>query len=153
MTSSALHAQERCPRLEALSALVDDELAAPARAEIEAHAASCPVCGAARADLEALGATFDALPQPAPRIDLARLVGERIRVGGEQARRAGRGARMPWWQMLPAVLGAAAALGMGAGAGSVLMIGSGAAARAAVEMSVFATVPPGGLCLAGAACR
>jgi anti-sigma factor RsiW len=153
MKSSWLHGEERCPRMEALSALVDDELAGAARGEIQAHAASCPICSAALADIEALSVAFAALPQPPAQVDLARLVGERIRIGEQQARRAPKQPRTAWWRMIPATVGAAAALGMGAGAGNVLMVGAGAAARASVEMSVFATVPPGGLCLAGAACR
>lgn len=151
------HAEERCPRTEQLSALADGELAVQARAEIEAHAAACPICGAALADIEALGSDFERLPRPAPRVDLAHLVGERIRIAEQQARapqasRRSR-ARMPWWQAVPAAFGAAAALGMGAGAGNMLMFGAGATSHAAIEMSVFATVPPGGLCLAGEACR
>lgn len=151
------HAKERCPRMEQLSALVDGELAAQARAEIEAHAAACPICGAALADIEALGSDFERLPRPAPPVDLAHLVGERIRIAEQQAR-APQGARrsrarMPWWKLMPAALGAATVLGMGVGAGNVLMMGAGVASRAALEMSVFATVPPGGLCLAGEACR
>jgi len=139
--------------MEALSTLMDGELDANARAEIQTHTANCPICGAALADIESLGIAFDALPQPAPQVDLARLVSERIRIGEQRARRAPERPRMPWWQMVPAAVGAAAALGMGAGVGNVLMMGAGAASRAAVEMSVFATVPPGGLCLAGPACR
>jgi anti-sigma factor RsiW len=142
---------EECPRMEALSALVDEALAPPEHARIAGHAASCPVCGATLADLKALRARFAALPEPRVGFDLAPLVEGRIRAA-ERAPRA-RPARkhVPWWQLLPAAVGAAAALGAGGYLGSFLVAGVGGASRAAVQMSAFDTVPPGGICL-GPAC-
>ncbi|HET9043081.1 MAG TPA: zf-HC2 domain-containing protein [Burkholderiales bacterium] len=142
---------EACPRIEALSALVDDALAGPERAAIEAHAAICPVCGASLARLNELLAGFAALPAPRVGFDLAPAVAARIRAATRPARPA-RPARQAWWQGLPVALGTAAALGAGAFLGVFLVAGGGVAAvRPAVEMSAFGTVPPGGLCL-GPAC-
>lgn len=141
-----------CPRMEALSALVDDALATSDRAEIETHAASCPICGAALADLRALQVRFAALPDLRVGFDLAPSIEERIRAAGAPARPRRTRERVRWWHAIPAGIGAAAALSAGAYLGSVLMVGGGAvASRAAVEMSVFGTVPPGGICL-GPAC-
>lgn len=142
---------EDCPRIETLSALVDGALGASDRAEIEAHAGLCPVCGGALAHLNALRADFAALPAPRVGFDLAPAVAARIRAATRPARPA-RPARQAWWQGLPVALGTAAALGAGAFLGAFLVAGGGVAAvRPAVEMSAFGTVPPGGLCL-GPAC-
>jgi anti-sigma factor RsiW len=138
--------------MEALSALVDDELAAPARAEIETHALSCPVCGAALADLNALRARFAALPELRVGFDLAPAIADRIRVAERALRARPARERLRWWQAFPAALGAAASLSAGAYVGSFLVVGGGAVASpAAIEMSVFDAVPPGGICL-GPAC-
>jgi anti-sigma factor RsiW len=146
--------QEECPRIEALSALVDGALAAPARAEIVSHAAGCSVCGAVLARLNGLRADFAALPAPRVGFDLSPAIEERIRAA-VRPRGASRPARprMRWWQAFPAAVGTAAALGAGAYLGAFLVAGAGAATmRPAIEMSAFGTVPPGGLCL-GPACR
>lgn len=145
---------EDCPRIEGLSALVDRALAAPARAEIEAHAARCPACGAALARLNALRADFAALPPPRVGFDLAPAVAERIRAAGRaRPARPARAPRRGWWQGWPVALGTAAALGAGALLGAFLVAGGGvAASRPTIEMSAFGTVPPGGLCL-GRACE
>lgn len=137
-----------CPRMEGLSAFVDDALAQPERAEIERHVASCPVCGATLADLQALGARFAALPERRVGFDLAPLVEGRIRAAERAPRaRPARKRAPPWWQLLPAAVGAAAALSAGAYLGTFLVAGGGGASRAAVQMSAFDTVPPGGICL------
>ena len=52
---------EDCPRMIALSALVDDEIAAEARLTLLAHARHCPLCGAALAELRALRETMLAM--------------------------------------------------------------------------------------------
>jgi anti-sigma factor RsiW len=142
---------EACPRIEALSALVDDALAGPERAAIEAHAAICPVCGESLARLNELRAGFAALPAPRVGFDLATAVEERIRAAERPQRARSPRPRSRWWQALPAAVGAAAALSAGAYIGSVLTVGGAVANRSAVEMSAFGTVPPGGICL-GAAC-
>jgi len=144
--------RDECPRIEALSAFLDDALDSAERAEVASHAAACPVCGAAFARLDALRADFAVLPAPRVGFDLAPAVGERIRAAGRArpvgpARAPGRRA----WQRLPLALGSAAALGAGAFLGAFLVAGGAAAMRPAVEMSAFATVPPGGLCV-GPAC-
>jgi anti-sigma factor RsiW len=144
--------QESCPRIEALSALVDDALTGPERAAIEAHAAICPVCGASLARLNELRASFAALPAPRVGFDLATAVEGRIRAAERPQRARPVRERAHWWQALPAAVGAAAALSGGAYLGSFLVAGGGAvASRSAIEMSAFGTVPPGGICL-GAGC-
>jgi len=141
-----------CPRIEALSALIDGALRGAERAEIEAHAATCPVCGALLARFNALRARFAALPAPRVGFDLAPAVEERIRAAGRaQPVRPVRARRRWWWQGLPVVLGAATTLGAGAYLGGLLVAGGAAASRSAIEMSAFGTVPPGGICL-GAGC-
>lgn len=144
--------RDECPRIEALSALVDDAVAGRERAEIETHAARCPVCGRALSGLRGLRTDFAALPERRVGFDLAPRIEERI-----GAAERPRGARPPrervrWWQAFPAAVGTAAALSAGAYLGAYIVAGGGAAAaRPAIEMSAFATVPPGGLCI-GPAC-
>jgi anti-sigma factor RsiW len=134
--------------METLSALVDDELAAPARAEIQTHALTCPICGAALADLNALRARFAALPELRVGFDLAPAVGDRIRAAGRRHAVRPARERPRWWRTFPAALGAAAALSAGTYLGSLFAVGGGVvASRAAIEMSVFDAVPPGGICL------
>ena len=48
--------QSECPRTEQLSALIDSELSGTALEEIEAHAGSCPLCGAMLRDSDKRGA-------------------------------------------------------------------------------------------------
>lgn len=144
--------RETCPRIEALSALVDDALAAPERVEIETHAAACPVCGASLARLNELRASFTALPGLRVGFDLAPAIADRIRAAERPRRDRPARERMRWWQALPVTVGAAAALSAGAYLGSFIVAGGGAvASRSAIEMSAFGTVPPGGICL-GAGC-
>jgi anti-sigma factor RsiW len=133
--------------MEALSALVDDALADPARAEIESHLAGCPRCAAALADLHALHARFAALPGLRVGFDLVPVIEDRIRAAERppRPRRMRKGAR--WWQVLPAALGTAVALSAGAYLGSALVVAGPGAGQAAIEMSAFDTVPPGGICL------
>jgi anti-sigma factor RsiW len=143
--------REGCPRKETLSALVDGALAAHDRDEFEAHAARCPACGAALATLNALRASFAALPAPRVGFDLAPAIADRIRAA-ERPRGARPGReRSRWWQAFPAAVGTAAALSAGAYLGAFLVAGGVASGRPAIEMSAFGTVPPGGLCL-GPAC-
>jgi anti-sigma factor RsiW len=144
--------RDGCPRIEALSALIDGALGAPERAEIEAHATGCPVCGASLARFNDLRAGFAELPAPRVGFDLAPAIEERIRAAGRaQPAPPGRARRRGWWQGLPVAVGAAAALGAGAYLGGLLAVGGATASRSALEMSAFGTVPPGGICL-GAGC-
>lgn len=126
-------------------------LAAPTHAEIEAHAARCPVCGAALATLIDLRTVFAALPAPRVGFDLAPAIADRIRAGGRPQGTAPGRERSRWWQAFPAAVGTAVALGAGAYLGAFLAAGGMVATRPAIEMSAFGTVPPGGLCL-GPAC-
>jgi anti-sigma factor RsiW len=139
--------RDACPRIEALSVLVDDAVAGRERAEIEAHAAQCPVCGRALSSLRGLRTDFAALPERRVAFDLAPRIEERIGAAARPPRE-----RVRWWQAFPAAVGTAAALSAGAYLGAYIVAGGGAAAtRPAIEMSAFATVPPGGLCI-GPAC-
>jgi anti-sigma factor RsiW len=137
---------EECPRIEALSALVDEALEGAPRLELETHAASCALCGATLADLQALRARFAALPALRVGFELAPLVDRRIEAAdrARPARPARR--RAPWWQLMPAAVGTAVALSAGAYLGSVLVAGGGAQGTGA-RMSAFEAVPPGGICL------
>ena len=56
---------EKCPRTEALSALVDDELDEQARLTLDAHVASCAICAPVLAEFRRLRARFAALPEVA----------------------------------------------------------------------------------------
>lgn len=146
---------EECPRTESLSALVDDELGAPARAALEVHVAGCAICAPVLAEFRQLRTRFAALPGPVPGLDLAPLVDRRIAAAGAPKPAAKpRPQRWRWWQLAPAALGGALSLSLGAYLGSALMLGSQAAAQpAALQMAAFAAIPPGALCPALDACK
>jgi anti-sigma factor RsiW len=134
-----------CPRTEQISALMDGELARASRAEIEAHAASCPVCGRMFSDLTELRAAFQPLAGERLELDLAPLVDRRL--GSLQApRRPARDrGRAPVWQWLGSGVAAAAVLSAGVYLGSLLAAGGAASATQNAAMAVFDPVPPGGL--------
>lgn len=69
---------ENCPRTEALSALVDNELGEPARVALDAHVAGCAICAPVLAEFRQLRTTFAALPDVAAGVDFALLVDRRI---------------------------------------------------------------------------
>ena len=79
---------EECPRSESLSALVDDELGAPARAALEAHVAGCAICAPVLAEFRQLRTRFAALPDVAPGVDFAPLVDRRIVAKAEKSDRS-----------------------------------------------------------------
>jgi anti-sigma factor RsiW len=136
------------PDMTRLSAYLDGELDAATQRETEIHLATCPPCTARLAELRTLTAAFDALPQDTLGFDLAGVIAGRLAAEprSPQERPAPR-----WWGLLPASLGAAAALTLGIGMGSAL-IGGGAAMPRLAAMSVFDTLPPGGLCLGPDTC-
>ena len=146
---------EGCPRTESLSALVDDELGAPARAALEAHVAGCAICAPVLAEFRQLRTRFAALPELVPGLDLAPLVDRRIAAADAPKPAAKpRPQRWRWWQLAPAALGSALSLSLGAYLGSALMLGSQVAAQpAALQMAAFAAIPPGALCPALEACK
>ena len=146
---------EKCPRTEALSALVDGELAEPARVALDAHVAGCAICAPMLERLRQLHADFAALPERAPGVDFAPLVDRRIAAAaGAKPKPASRPRRWSWWQLAPAALGGALSLSLGAYLGSALMLGSQAIRQATtLQMAAFTAVPPGALCPAAQACN
>lgn len=147
---------EPCPRIEALSSLVDDELGEPDRVELDRHVAGCAVCAPLLAELRQLRANFAALPAAAPEVDIAALVDRRIgaTIAAPRPKWQPRPQRLRWWQLAPAALGGALSLSLGAYLGSALMLGSQLAAHpAALQMAAFTATPPGALCPALQACN
>ncbi len=146
---------EKCPRTEALSALVDDALDEPARVALDAHVAGCAICAPVLAEFRQLRTRFAALPELVPEVDFAALVDRRIAAADLPKPAAKpRPQRSRWWQLAPAALGGAMSLSLGVYLGSALMLGSQAAAQpAALQMAVFTAIPPGALCPAVQACN
>ena len=147
---------EKCPRIEALSAFVDDELAEPARVELDGHVAGCAICAPMLAELRHLRSAFAALPVVAPGVDIALLVDHRIATasGVRKPKTQPWQQRLRWWQVAPAALGGALSLSLGGYLGSALMFGSQVAAQpVALQMATFTAIPPGALCPAPQACN
>lgn len=139
-----------CPRVEDVSALMDGVLTGSARQEMAGHVASCPLCGAALRDFEAMRDRVRALPEAPCDADIASLIAPRLPQSREPAPRV-RAWRRPYlWQAAPRGLGAVAALAAGGYLG--LMLAGGALAPRAPAMAVFDAVPPGSLCAGLPAC-
>jgi len=144
---------EKCPRTEALSTLVDDELDEPARVALDAHVAGCAICAPVLAEFRQLRTTFAALPDVAPGVDFAPLVDRRI-AAAVVPKPKPRPRRWRWWQVAPATFGGALSLSLGVYLGSALMLGSQVAAQpAALQMAAFTANPPGALCPALQVCQ
>jgi anti-sigma factor RsiW len=140
-----------CPRIDALSALIDEALAENEAAATRAHAAACPLCGAALADLHRVRAAFARMPMPVLGRDLAAEIDRRIDAARPAAARPR--ARVRWrWTTAPVAAGGALALSFGVLLGSLLVAG-GSIATPRAGLEAFATVPPGGICLAPACLR
>ena len=150
-----MSAAEQCPRTEALSALVDNQLDAPARKELDAHVAGCALCAPVLAEFRQLRTRFAALPGLDPDVDFVSMVDSRIDAAEAPKPAAKpRPQRWRWWQLAPAALGGALSLSLGAYMGSALMLGSQLTAQpAALQMAAFAAIPPGALCPALQACN
>ena len=67
-----------CPRMEALSALLDGELPASEDAEIAGHVAGCPVCGAAFRTFGELRTSLRTLGNVPVGVDVASLIEHRL---------------------------------------------------------------------------
>ena len=147
--------QEPCPRVEALSALTDDELREPERLALQAHVAGCEICAPALAELRQLRTRFAALPTEMPAFDLAPEVDRRIDAAPAPppSRRAPRPARTRWWRLALLAPGGAVAVATGLWLGTALMPVTLASATApAAQMAAFSTMPPGALCPLSDAC-
>lgn len=135
----------RCPRTQALSALLDREESTAASEKLERHLASCLLCQHQWQALQALRQSLLALPALKPGVDL---------VAVPHRHGPARAGSNPWrkpWAWWPAGLGAGVALATGIWLGSLL--GAGAVAPAAGAGRVFDPIAPGGLCAATELCR
>ena len=133
-----------CPRIEALSALIDGELTGRDRDEMVEHAAVCAVCAPMFARFGELRTALSALGDTPAGVDIAALVEPRLPARGYA--RPVR-ARRPWrWQIAPAGFAAAGVLAMGAYLGFFLVGGATVGLTRPVAMAVFDAIPPGGLC-------
>lgn len=144
--------QPDCPRTEQLSALIDDELPARPREEIESHAAVCPLCGPMLRDLTELRLAIRPLAEAQPGIDLVPLVEPRLAPRGGQPQAK---SEKPWWQFLPLMpsgLAAAGVLTAGVYLGALLAGGATVSATRLTTMAVFDPVPPGGICVGFQSC-
>jgi anti-sigma factor RsiW len=136
------------PDLIALSAYLDGEVGGTERRQMAAHLATCAQCTARLTALQTLAADFDRLPQEKLGYDLAGVIEGRLAAASRPYDKP-HAAR--WWGLLPVSLGAAASLALGIGMGSALFGGAAAMPRVAA-ISVFDTLPPGGLCLGLESC-
>lgn len=143
---------EKCPRIEAISALVDNELDESERAALGVHIEGCPMCAPVLAEFRHMRSTFSALPDVAPGVQLDSLVDHRIAARLPKPPR--RTQRWRWWELAPVAFGGALSLSMGIYLGNVLMPGAPTETRpVALQMAAFDVVPPGSLCLAPQACN
>lgn len=150
-----MNTAEQCPRTEALSARVDDELGEADRAALDAHVAGCAVCAPVMAEFWQLRSRFAVLREATPGVDVAALVDRRLDAAAvPKPEPKPRLQRWRWWQVAPAALGGALSLSLGAYLGSALMLGSQLTAQpAALQMAAFAATPPGALCPGLQACN
>jgi anti-sigma factor RsiW len=148
-----MSATEKCPRIDEISALVDDELAEPARVAFDAHVAGCAICAPVLAEFRQLHTAFAALPDVMPNVDFALLVDRRI-AAADVTKPKSKPQRWRWWQLAPATLGGALSLSLGVYLGGTLVLGSQVIGQpAALQMAAFTANPPGALCPALQACN
>lgn len=151
-----MNTQEPCPRIEALSALLDDELGEPDRVAVQAHADRCPVCAPMLAEFRQLHARFAALDLSTPDLDLAPEVDRRIdaaiAAGLRKPTRTARPARARWWQLALLAPGGAVAVSAGLWLGAALPGAAPIAQATAAQMVPFSTFPAGALCPLPQAC-
>ena len=138
-----------CPRAEALSALIDGELAPREHEQITAHAAVCPLCGAMLQRFSDVHGKFHGIAHADAGVDIAALVEPQL-PPRRPAESAHASRRWPW-QLAPAGVAAAGVLATGVYLGMLLAGGTAAVATRPAAMAVFDAVPPGGLCV-GALC-
>lgn len=144
--------QPDCPRTKQLSALIDGELAATARAEIATHGESCPVCGAMLKDLQELRVALQPLAAARVGYDLVPAIERRLATLGRPQTSARDESWWRSWQLLPSGLAAVGMLTVGVYLGALLTAGAGVSAIRPAAMALFDPVPPGGLCVGSASC-
>jgi hypothetical protein len=148
--------EPQCPRTEALSALIDEELVGSARSETITHAASCSLCGARLSDLQRLHVALKPLAVARPGIDLAPLIEQRLREKGPPLELSHRPSHVPRlrsaWTLFPVGITAAGALALGVYFGALLAGGGTATVLRPASMALFGPVPPGGLCIGLPSC-
>ena len=152
-----MNTQEPCPRIEALSALTDEELHEHERLALLAHVDHCAICAPVLAEFRQLRSRFAALNVTTPAFDVAPEVDRRIAIASAPAprepTRAQRPRRVRWWEVAVLAPGGAAAIALGLWLGAALMPAALQPARAtAVQMVPFSTLPSGALCPAPQAC-
>lgn len=152
-----MNTPEPCPRIEALSALMDSELDEPDRIAVQAHADQCQICAPVLAQFRQLHARFAAMDAITPAFDLAPEVDRRIdgaiAAGTPKPTPTTRPARARWWQLALLAPGGAVAVSAGLWLGAALPAAVPIAQVTAVQMVPFSTVPAGALCPVPQACR
>ena len=153
-----MNTDEPCPRIEALSALLDGELVDRERLAVQAHADQCPVCTPVLAEFRRLHARFTALDAATPDFDVAPEVDHRIGAATapvpSEPTRLARPARVRWWQFALLAPGGAVAVSAGLWLGTALMAGALPNTQAtAVQMVPFSSIPAGALCPVPDACK
>jgi len=120
---------ERCrPFDEDLSALVDAELGAARRAEVEAHLAHCAACAARLAALRTVDAALASLPEPAVAPDLQARLARRL--AAERGPGRGEAPSLRLWRARRVA--------------RILALPAAAAAALALYLALRAPAPPGG---------
>ncbi len=139
-----------CPRIADLSAYLDGELSAPARAALETHLHACATCDEHLAALTGLRRGVTALGRETVGFDLAPRLRHRLGAATAPAQ--------PWWPRpwgwLPLSFAATATVVVGVFLGSLLVRTTGGALDAsAPAMALFDPIPPGGICLSARPCH
>ncbi len=137
------------PDLPQLSAYLDGELDARAQQRVAAHLATCPVCAARFAQLQALSASFQALPEEPLGFDLAGVIEGRLANTPRRPATPRRFSPLGWW---PVAVGAALSITVGLFMGSTLVTASAVTTPRMTAMRVFDPMPPGSLCIGFEAC-
>jgi len=142
-----------CPRIEAMSAYADGELAGGRRTAIDEHLASCASCRSWLAELRAAQQELRSLADESLGFDLSQVVRGRIEALPRPVAPGRPDARRGWRWLVPAGLGAAASVSLGLVLGMALTVPATLPRPVGGALEVFAPVAPGGLCAGAASCR
>ncbi|MFN4352153.1 MAG: anti-sigma factor family protein [Hylemonella sp.] len=137
------------PDLPELSAYLDGELDARARQRMASHLAACPACSTELQRLQALSASFKALPEEALGFDLAGVIEGRLSSAPRPSATRRRLGSPGWW---PVAAGAALSITIGTFMGSALIPATAVTSPRLATMRVFDAMPPGNLCIGPASC-